>query len=88
MSNNTERDTHFQNFADQVVDELLQTEDLWIDTINDDWRKEWETIIARRAYDLSMHVLEKMDPIGLQSMTNEDIIRGVPDMLELPEVKE
>lgn len=85
--NNTERDTHFQNFAFELFDELMQTEGVAIDTINDDWRKEWEKTIARRAYDLVVHALNEMNPTPyVYYDTPEEIItNGVPDMLELPD---
>lgn len=90
--NNTERDTHFNSFAFELFDELMQTEGVAIDTINDQWREEWEKTIARRAYDLVVHALKEIEiggnPYTYYDTPEEIITNRIPDMLELPEVKE
>lgn len=73
---NTDRDTHFQNFAKNTIDE-----------INGAYSEDEEIIIlAQRAYDLVKHTLDHCTSgQDFDVIYHED---AIPDMLVLPEVKE
>lgn len=88
---NTDRDTHFNSFAFELIKEMLaQRQGDWIDFNADDTEaiEEYSTIIAQRAYDLVVHALKEMNPTPYTYFdTPEEIIKnGVPDMLVLPDM--
>lgn len=56
------RDTHFQQFARLLVDELLEGGTEVSAPFTDDWPEEAREIIALRAYDLVAHVLAHANP--------------------------
>ena len=55
MTENT-RDTQFLGFAHLLLEQMLRSDDAYIDETNGYWQEHWETIIAQRAYDLACHV--------------------------------
>lgn len=86
MSNNTPRDTQFQNFAKLLLEEVH-------DPIADSWREDTQEVIARRAYDLVAHILKSADPVDLDTSgeylppDDQEVARRIanmPDMTEWP----
>lgn len=77
------RDTHFSGFARAVVEEMYKL-DFWIEpgAEYDDMRQAFADIIARRAYDLACHVATHTQ------LTAHGDMSKIPDLPELPEVKE
>jgi hypothetical protein len=90
MSN---RDTQFQSFAKLLLDELVADGSIEIDT---GWDTEdskayddAQAIIARRAYDLAVHVLNSQHEISVSASTAEErLYCSIPDMTELPKEQE
>ena len=81
------RDEQFQGFAKALLEEMVESGDVYIDAYNEHWRASWEEILARRAYDLA----ESAAQHALLSLRSEDsgfatqeIIETIPDMPELP----
>lgn len=92
MSNN-QRDTQFQGFAKALWDELEQAirQDPGFipegKTGRDRYIPEWEGIIARRAYDLAIHVLDESR--GTISRDPAFVIKhNVSDMTDLQKEQE
>lgn len=83
MSN---RDTQFQGFAKALLDEILEAEIGRVKSTY--WRGAVESIIARRACDLAMHVLGHSRSNDMEDWQIEEIIPFVPDMTELPKEQE
>lgn len=81
------RDTHFAGFAKALWSELLAN----TRTFHSDYEESQQTTIARRAYDLVIHVLRHTIPASgstikkYQGLTIEEIANAIPDMTELPE---
>lgn len=79
------RNTHFLGYAEALLDELVHTyfEDApMMDRFWEDTKKKVELLLARRAYDLAMHVLKAS---GMSEGFAEGFIRNVPDLPELPQ---
>jgi hypothetical protein len=88
MSTDSPRDTHFLGFAEAQLDELVHTyfEDIpMMDRFWEDTKKKVELLLARRAYDLALHMLEAS---GMSEGFAEGFIRGVPDLTELPPLEQ
>jgi len=102
MSENS-RDTQFMGFAKSTWDEItttleaLEAEHEIVDgCLMCNWTSEKiarvvEPLIARRAYDLTKHVLELVPCLinmfsGTQRL--EDVIPSIPDLTELPKEQE
>ena len=83
-----ERDTHFQNFAKLLWDELMAVTDGYIDVSNDGFDDEWiekhKAIIARRAYDLVKHTVLNIDEHWLIALPYKEIPARIPDVFEWP----
>lgn len=92
----TERDTHFQGFAELQYLELAplfkllhytQIEHMTRHTAEGE--RLIKQLLARFAYDLAMHVLSTIDPLALQATVSDDqIIKDIPDLTEWPEETE
>lgn len=82
-------DTHFAGFARALWSELLAN----TRTFHSDYEESQQTILARRAYDLVIHVLRHTIPASgstikeYQGLTIEEIASAMPDLTELPEEK-
>lgn len=83
----TARDTHFAGFATRVIEEMLQQGDVWIETTSDDWKEQWQAVIAQRAYDLVHHTIESMSHIDLDRLDTNEHVERIPDMEAFPEVR-
>ena len=84
MSTENERDTHFANFASNLVKELDEK-----DLIPDSHAKliikeRMAIIIARRAYDLVLHTADCIDAAWLVRLDLEEIPPRIPDMTSFP----
>jgi hypothetical protein len=86
------RDTQFTGFAKLLLEELkpYQTMLLLALQSNDKREREWaenmiQTITARRAYDLTVHILSNTEHINLDRLTEEEHAARIPDMFEWPE---
>jgi hypothetical protein len=88
----SERDTHFQGFANllmQEIDEQVGTVTKWglehdIDSqekIGQELSSRWQTVIAQRAYDLAYHVLDNIWEVH----NPEVLLERTPDLTEWPE---
>ncbi len=94
-SDNNRRDTHFIGFADQLIDELLETNALDMLDAKRFWeineRQEVIQLLARRAYDLVLHTVWRTIPASgstiakYEGLTIAEIANAIPDMPELPE---
>jgi hypothetical protein len=90
-----ERDTHFAEFAKLLWEELVRANEQddmsgFIDVnagdIDDEEQQRYRAIIARRAFDLAVHVLYTANPIDLDRANSvEDIVDHLPDMASFPE---
>jgi hypothetical protein len=91
----SERDTHFQQFALRLWNEMLGergyidvNEDyVWDDAsklANDEHRK-YIDLLAQHAYDLVKHTLLHIDAIDLVRLSPEEQVECIPDMAERKE---
>jgi len=78
-----ERDTHFTGFAKLLYDELENLRYRRPFT-PDEYVREVQTIIARRAYDLVFHTLMEVDPAWLDMLDTSEWTGRIPDMTEWP----
>lgn len=83
----TPRDIQFAHFATLLLDELLSHRDGMIET-SDWWQEQARATIARRAYDLVQHTLERVEPSTLAYQPLSDVIARVPDMHAWPDEAE
>lgn len=82
------RDTQFVGFAKLLVEELLQADTSEIHTGDDGTlSRTWETLIARRAYDLVTHAVLSIGPADLDRLTTDECVQSVPDLAKLPVVE-
>lgn len=77
------RDTRYLEFAEKLIEEILEHDQVWIDTIYDDWREDWKRIIAQRVYDL-VTPKEYIDKDTRVRMTVEHDIPGHPRVTVYP----
>lgn len=82
--NNNPRDIRFTNFANLLIDELLSKKDGVMDT-SDWWQDQARAIIARRAYDLVQHVIQRVEPSALAYQPLPSVMRTLPDMESWPD---
>jgi len=83
------RDTQFQGFAKALLAELLQGSIVEVRTpFQDDWREEWESIIARWAYDLVEHSTRYHFCGDKYYRSLKEKVESIPDMTELPKEQE
>jgi|SRR6266567_6006141 len=77
-----ERDTHFAGFAQLLAQEIVEIDDLFIETTSPDITAEIAQHIARRAYDLMIHTL-------YHSRYDREVPSvSIPDMTAWPEENE
>lgn len=81
----TKRDTQFLGFAKLLMRDLDAVSTTTYANI-DKAKEAYELAIARRAYDLAMHVLDNSRPDDMDDLQDE--ISYVPDMTELPKERE
>lgn len=84
------RDTHFQGFAKAIMPELDSLFTLLYrayaqgDTAKrDTYSQRIETLLARRAYDLAVHLCSNAD-VDPEGATPEMLIERIPDLTEFP----
>lgn len=46
------RNTHYLEFAEKLIEELLDGYNVYFEVIDEGWREGWKTVIAQRVYDL------------------------------------
>ena len=89
LSEQTERDTHFAGFARLLWDEfenLGHRLPLDFNFTPDNWTREVQKIIARRAYDLMAHAIEYIKPEVYEGHSATWESAGdIPDMTTWPE---
>ena len=94
MSNDP-RSEQFAGFAKAVVEKLYEQGGEWWDIGNDNWREEWQEIIAHAAFDLVRHALycDGLSPLAwghASDIYEREVnkrLEAVPDLPELPEEK-
>ncbi len=88
----TDRDTQFAGFAKLLWREMLDLKgyidesDSWI--YGDNESPEYELLLAQRAYDLAVHVLEHADTEefwGGYVQSRPSAVRDIPDLTQWPE---
>lgn len=89
MSENTERDAHFLGFAKLLLDEIMNSNDVWFDTADAHFREDWQKIIAQCVYDLvehaRLHCVARALELDLDWITAVDSAGRMPDLTEWPE---
>ena len=92
----TERDTHFLGFAKLLVPKILQEvapytdgASLYCDECVAYLHPDLERLIAQRAYDLAVHIVEKLDASPLVTFSDrigyhELFVNEVPDLTSWP----
>lgn len=85
------RDTQFLGSAKQAVEKMLHdASDLWIESLTDEWREDFERTIANYAYDLVEHTLWRSTPASgstireYKGLTIQEIAGKIPDMTDWP----
>jgi hypothetical protein len=75
-----DRDTHFLGFAKLLTAQLDNAMGDWAELGNDNWRKDFETIIAQHAYYLVLHTIVNIDTYHLDAFEYEDNVADIPDL--------
>lgn len=78
---NTDRDTHFNSFANNVLTAMMG-ECGYIDLYDSDENEKarYAQIIAQNAYDLVGHTIENTEHIDLDRLSTQEHILKIPDM--------
>src|SRR5579863_7634182 len=92
MSMDSERDTHFQHFAQLLWDELDEKGEFNIDMESKRSHEIVTEIIARRAYDFAFHLLMRTTPATgstikqFAGLSVPEILARIPVMADWPQI--